>query len=236
MISLLDGNAVFINADEYRRYHPNYRALFQKYGVDAVEKTAAFSATVTEKMIAEISDRHINLIIEGTGRTVEVPRATARLLASKGYGVELAVLAVRPETSLTSTLLRFYQMNEGGTIPRATAIGAHDAVVRVLPENLDVLCEEPSISRLTIWDRELRCLFDSVEDRREPSSVLVRFWNRPWTEEELRAAERNITLLRQQETASQLGQGDAIDELEHRIRLVQSENYRCEAFDPEMTF
>lgn len=236
MISLLDGNAVFINADEYRRYHPNYRALYQKYGVVAVEKTAAFSATVTEKLIAEMSDRHINLIIEGTGRTVEVPRATARLLASKGYDVELAVLAVRPETSLTSTLLRFYQMNEGGTIPRATAVGAHDAVVRVLPENLDVLCEEPSISRLTIWDRELRCLFDSVEDRREPSAVLVRFWNRPWTEEELRAAERNITLLRQQETASQLGQGDAIDELEHRIRLVQSENYRCEAFDPEMTF
>lgn len=113
MISLLDGNAVFINADEYRRYHPNYRALYQKYGVVAVEKTAAFSATVTEKLIAEMSDRHINLIIEGTGRTVEVPRATARLLASKGYDVELAVLAVRPETSLTSTLLRFYQMNEG---------------------------------------------------------------------------------------------------------------------------
>ena len=224
MISLLNGNAVFINADEYRRYHPNYRALYQKYGADAVQKTAAFSASVTENLIAEVSDRHINLIIEGTGRTVEVPRATARLLTSKGYDVELAVLAVRPETSLTSTLLRFYQMNEGGTVPRATAIEAHDAVVRALPENLDALCQEPSISHLTIWDRELHCLFDSIAEPRKPSAVLTRFWNRTWTDEELKEAKQSITLLRQQEATSQLGQGSVICELERRIGLAQLGN------------
>lgn len=218
----LSNNAFFVNADEYRRRHPNYRVLHKMYGVEVVQKTAAFSAAVTESLIAELSSRHINLIIEGTGRTVEVPRKTAQLLISKGYDVEMAVLAVRPETSLTSTLLRFYQMNEGGTIPRATAIGAHDAVVNALPRNLDALCEGPEISRLTIWDRELHCLFDSTDGCRNPSVVLKELWSRPWTDRELKAVKQSIAHLRRQESANHLGQGDAIDELERRIDMVQS--------------
>lgn len=143
MSGVLDYNAFFINADEYRRRHPNYRAIYEHYGSDAVQMTSAFSSVVTERIIKAFSKRHLNLIIEGTGRTVKVPKNTARFLTSEGYTVELAVLAVRPEMSLASTLLRFYQMNEGGTIPRATAVESHDAVVKALPENLNILLFYP---------------------------------------------------------------------------------------------
>lgn len=30
-VSLMDGDAAFINADDYRRYHPNYRTLYARY-------------------------------------------------------------------------------------------------------------------------------------------------------------------------------------------------------------
>ena len=73
-------------------------------------------------MIEGLSEQKINMIIEGTGRTTEVPHHTAELLIGQSYGVELAAIAVRPVVSLCSTLLRFYKMNEGGTIPRATAM------------------------------------------------------------------------------------------------------------------
>lgn len=224
MNRLLDHNAFFINADEYRRRHPNYRTLYQQYGSDVVQMTAKFSGAVTEQLIDALSSHRFNLIIEGTGRTADVPRNTAKLLASKGYTVEMAVLAVRPEVSLTSTLLRFYQMNEGGTIPRATAIGAHDIVVQALPENLDILCAEPNIARLTIWDRELHCLFNSARDMISPSGVLTQFWNSPWTEDELQKVQDTISHLRQMEVNSHLGQGDAIDELEQRLNSVQQTN------------
>ncbi len=230
----LSNNAIFINADEYRRRHPHYRALHKQYGSDAVQMTAAFSGAVTERLIAELSDRKFNLIIEGTGRTTEVPMATARILVTKGYTVEIAALAVRPELSLTSTLLRFYQMNEGGTIPRATAVGAHDRVVAALPGNLDVLCAEQMISHLTIWDRELQCLFDSAKDFDAPSTVLKDFWNRPWPETELQDVQDMIALLRQKELTSQLGQSDAIDELERRLDLVEHENLQIDGFSFRM--
>ena len=142
-------------------------------------------------------------------------------MVSKDYTVEMAVLAVRPEVSLTSTLLRFYQMNEGGTIPRATAIGAHDIVVHALPGNLDILCAEPNISRLTIWDRELQCLFDSARDVISPSEVLTRFWASPWSDDELQNVQAAISYLRQMEANSHLGQDDAIDELERRVNSIQ---------------
>ena len=150
-VSLMDGDAVFINADDYRRYHPNDRTLYAEFGSDCVDMTRAFSGTVTERLIQRLSESRLNLVIEGTGRTVDVPRTTAEALTANGYEVELAVIAARPEVSLCSTLLRFYQMNEGGTIPRATALTAHDEVVAALPGNLDTLNGLDCISRLRIW-------------------------------------------------------------------------------------
>lgn len=226
MSGMLDYNAFFINADEYCRRHPNYRAIYEHYGLDAVQMTSAFSSVVTERIIKAFSKRHLNLIIEGTGRTVKVPKNTARFLTSEDYTVELAVLAVRPEVSLASTLLRFYQMNEGGTIPRATAVESHDAIAKALPENLNILCAEPTISRLTIWNRELHRLYDSTFDTIAPSDVLTQLWNCPWSAEELQKTQETICFLRQREATSQLGQSRVIDELERRVSSVELEKLR----------
>lgn len=210
----------FINADEYRRYHPNYRKLFETHGSDSVQLTAKFSGEVTERLIWEASERKINLIIEGTGRTTEVPHNTAELLVRKGYRVELAVIATRPEQSLCSTLLRFYEMNEGGTLPRATAAAAHDHVVAVLPDNLDILRNDPVISIITIWNRVPEKVYDSREDFEAPSEVLNRFWFRPWSEEEYQTITRTIETLRKKEEKYHLGQMAAIDELDRRVQAV----------------
>lgn len=222
LIHGLRGNAVFINGDDYRRFHPHYRELYRVFGSDSVQMMSPFSNRVTERLIDEFSNRGVNMVIEGTGRTVEVPRSTAELLTRKGYTAEMAVIAVRPEISLISTLRRFYQMNERGTIPRATAISAHDAIVDVLPGNLDRLNSLPSIVRLSIWDREMCPLFDSRSDVGIlPSEVLRGYWNSSWTMEELQQAKKDIGNLREQEDQNRLGQSAAIDELAQRIDAVK---------------
>lgn len=220
-VSLMDGNAAFINADDYRRYHPNYRRLYAEYGSDSVGMTRAFSGTVTEALIQRLSDSRLNLVIEGTGRTVEVPRYTAKLLTAKGYAVELAVIAARPEVSLCSTLLRFYQMNEGGTIPRATAVPAHDEIVAALPGNLDALRGLECISRLRIWDRELAPVYDSSADVHSPSTALLGYWERPWSASELEDAWEQVRRLRRDEARYALGQGAVIEELARRLAAAE---------------
>jgi len=182
--------------------------------------TSPFSNAVVEGLIAELSDRHINLVVEGTGRDASVPEKTAAMLCAKGYAVELMALAVRPEHSLISTLLRFYQMNESGTTPRATALAAHDLVVERLPKNLDTLRSSYNLSRITIWDRDLNQLYNSTVDDILPSEVLMDYWDRPWSAEELQSAREQVEALRAMEQGSKLGQGSAIDELERRIESV----------------
>lgn len=216
----LGGDAVLINGDDFRRYHPNYQKLFEQYGANAAGMVSSFSNTVVERMIEEFSNRHFNLVVEGTGRTVEVPHSTAELLSGKGYTVELAVIAARPEMSLISTLLRFYQMNERGTIPRATAVSAHDAVVDALPRNLDILWRESKISRITIWDREQQLLYSSGSDHSTPSAILREYWDREWSAEEQEMAQAQIDRLYEMELREQLGQTALIQEAERRVAAV----------------
>ena len=220
-VSLMDGDAAFINADDYRRYHPNYRTLYARYGSDYVMLTGAFSGAVTERLIQRLSDSRLNLVVEGTGRTVDVPRRTAELLTAKGYAVELGVIAARPEVSLCSTLLRIYQMNEGGTIPRSTAVTAHDEIVAALPGNLDALTLLPCISRLRIWDRELSLVHDSAKAADSPSAALRDYWGHPWTAEELDSVWEQVLYLRRQEARYSLDQGAVIEELAQRLGMVE---------------
>ncbi len=216
-------DAFSINGDDYRRFHPAYRELIRQAGSDYVRWTGPFSGAVTEALIETLSLSQYNLIIEGTGRTAEVPKKTAALLVSRGYTVELAAIAVRPEQSLASTLLRFYQMRDRGTVPRATVVASHDLVVKALPNTLDVLVQDPHFSRITLWDRQKDCLYDSTSDQCMPSEALRRVWNGPWTSSDLQAMERQIQFLRQKEEQAPTDQMAAIEELERRVQRARNE-------------
>lgn len=217
VIPLLGNDAVLVNGDDYRRYHPQYRSFYERYGSDSVSMTSAFSGAVTETIIEKFSDLKYNLIIEGTGRSVAVPKRTAELLASKGYSIEMSVIATRPVHSLISTVQRFYQMNEHGTIPRATAIDAHDAVVQALPANLDELCKLPVISKISIWTRDAELCYDSSDSMMYPSFALRRIWNKRWSSSEIANTKDQIEELRSLEAKIALGQGHVIDEIQRRF-------------------
>ena len=59
MLPSLDKDAVLVNGDDYRRYHPDYRTLYEQYGSDAVAMTSPFSNAVTERLIERFSDLQI---------------------------------------------------------------------------------------------------------------------------------------------------------------------------------
>ena len=71
------GNIIVIDGDSFRPQHPNFSALQQKYGKDSVEYTKEFAGLMVEALIDRVSDRGYHLLIEGTLRTVTVPKKTA---------------------------------------------------------------------------------------------------------------------------------------------------------------
>ena len=216
--SRFSNDIAFVNGDDYRSQHPHYQELYSIFGADSVSMVSPFSNEIANRLIIAYSDLRFNLIVEGTGRTVEVPKSTAEQLTGKGYSVELAVIATRPEISLISTLLRYYEMHLAGILPRATAIPAHDLVVNVLPKNLDVLASVPQISKITIWDREQRPIYDSSRSPRCPSEALKSFWTADWSAEEIQIARESIRKLKEYEETYSLGQIANIEEIEVRVK------------------
>lgn len=196
LVSFLRKNtqASFINADEYRRYFPGYKKLYDQYGDRVIEMTKTFSGKMTEALIDRLSDRRSNLIIEGTLRTTEVPNKTRELLEKKEYRVELAVLLVRPEVSWLRTLRRYHRMREEGTTPRHTAKQHHDQVVAAIPSNLRDIYKAKVFSEIKIYKEinEKYCIIYSLNrsPEKDPSQIVRRAFSRKFSEKEIAALKK----------------------------------------------
>lgn len=180
----LDGNVIVVNGDEYRSFHPRYKQLCAQYGIDAPAHTAAWAGQMVEAVIDALSVMGYNLVIEGTLRTSDVPLRTAALLRGRGYGVSLALMAVKPEISLVSCQLRYEQMRIAGTEPRAVDPAHHLLIVENIVDNLKVLENSGMFDSIDLYSRSERCLFSSADGEGRASDALRDILFGDWTEEE----------------------------------------------------
>lgn len=167
------GNIIIIDGDSYRSLHPNYLSLQDEYGKNSVDYTKGFAGKMVEYLVDELSKQGYHLLIEGTLRTTEVPRKTARLLKSRGYQVSLAIIATKPELSYLSTLIRYeevYAVNPSQA--RATPKEHHDGIVDHLVDNLRELENDKLFGQIQIYQRDRTCVYDSETDDGPATEVL----------------------------------------------------------------
>lgn len=149
-----------INGDDYRQYHPRFKPLQAKYGVDSVKYTQKFAGEMTEAIIEELSNRKCNIVIEGTLRTTDIPLKTCDLLKNKGYKADLFIMAVKPEISYQGTVTRYEEVTRSGKIARATPKEHHDGVVQAIPKNLSDIYKSNKFNNILIYNRAKECLYD----------------------------------------------------------------------------
>lgn len=152
-------NVIVINGDEYRSAHPHFDQNQEEYGLDAPAHTAKWAGAMVEALIDTLSGEHYNLIIEGTLRTSAVPLKTAKLLRERGYRVDLALMAVRPEVSLVSCQIRYEQMRIAGTTPRAVDPKHHAKIAEDIVGNLAELEQSDLFETVSLYNRKGACLF-----------------------------------------------------------------------------
>ena len=182
----LDNNAVVINGDAYRKFHPHFEELEHEYGKESVEHTAAWAGRMTEALIEYFSSLGYNLVIEGTLRTSQVSLATATLLRERGYDVSLALMAVKPEISLVSCQLRYEQMRLAGTTPRATDPAHHRKIVDQIVCNLAVLEDSGMFDQIYLYNRSRERLYPQEGLAMAASQALEKALFGGWSEEELK--------------------------------------------------
>ena len=158
------GNVIVIDNDTFKQQHPNFDELVKLYEKDVVKHVTPYSNRMTEVIINRLSDQGYNLVIEGTGRTIDVPIQTATMLQSKGYETKMYVMAVPKIESYLGTIERYETMYADDPMTaRATPKQAHDIVVKNLPTTLEVLHKTGLFSDIRLYNRKGVKLYSSLE-------------------------------------------------------------------------
>ena len=145
-------NIVIIDGDSFRSQHPHCIELQQEYGKDSVEYTKDFAWKMIESLVIELSHLGYYLLIEGTLRTIDVPKKITQLLKNKGYEAQLALIATKIELSYLTILIRceeLYAINPNQA--RATPKEHHDFIVKHLVDNTRQLEELAIFERIQIY-------------------------------------------------------------------------------------
>lgn len=168
----LGGNLLVVNDDEFRRYHPDFDEIQAKYGKDAPKHTAAFSAAITEKVIAKALSEGYNISVEGTFRTAEVPMKTLDQMRAHGYETAVYIQTAPVEASWQSTIERYEHMENLGEKPRATPKEHHDLVVELLPKNADTVFASGKAEHFRVYSRNGLIFDNRIHIGQEPGTAI----------------------------------------------------------------
>lgn len=157
LISLVEkenkGNVLIVNGDEFRKYHPQFNEIQEKYGKDAPKHTAEFAGKMTGRVIEKALENKFNLVVEGTFRTAETPLKTLSDMKQKGYSTSVYIMTTSAEVSWNSTLERYDKMLAAGEAPRYTDKAHHDKVVAELPKNANTVFQSGRADNFRVYNR-----------------------------------------------------------------------------------
>lgn len=188
MLRILNKNNdfIFINGDEYRELHPRYKELEEKYREDASKHTNEWASAFVKKLLEELYKGRYNLIIEGTLRTLEVPKRQAEISKNFGYDVELCVLAVKPEISYLSTILRYEKMLANGQVTRMSPRDVQIEAANNICDNLDNLYKLNLFENIRLFNREDEEIYSLQKTKNiNPAMVLKNEFSREWNQDEI---------------------------------------------------
>lgn len=168
----LADNVMIINGDEFRRYHPDFEEIQEKYGKDAPKYTAEFSGKMTGLIIEKALKEGYNISVEGTFRTAETPMKTLDDMRRHGYETAVYIQTAPSEVSWQSTLERYEQMKAVGEAPRYTDKAHHDLVVESLPRNADAVFESGKADSFVVYSREGLIFDDRIHPGTKPGAAI----------------------------------------------------------------
>lgn len=177
IINQLDGDVLIINADEFRRYHPQFDEIQTKYGDDAPKYTAEFSGKMAEQVLNKALSEGYNIAIEGTFRTAQTPLNTLNLMKLNGYQTAVYIQTCPQEISWQSTIKRYEAMIKAGLTPRAVDKAHHDLVCNKLPENADIVYQLKKADEFQVYSRNA-LIFDGKTSQELPSQIIQKELNK----------------------------------------------------------
>lgn len=157
-------NAVHINFDDLRVYHPRYQQHVKNDPVNA----AARIDTAVERMIGFLTDaaaaRKVNVLLDDAAMGQDITRMVLAPFKDNGYDINAVVIAVPSIVARQSVHLRFeenYAAAKQGqnVIPRWVNKDEQDHAPAALVETVETLEADKIARRLVVTDRQNNLLF-----------------------------------------------------------------------------
>jgi anititoxin/toxin system zeta toxin len=217
-----------IDVDEFRKYHPNYFELYKKYGKDSAKYTHDFASAVADELVKKSIENKVNVIIDGTLKSLKTPKERAKTYKKNGYSLELSTVVVKPEKSFLSNLMRYEELIEEKKIPRLAPKEIHDECVKKFPITVSELYKLKVFDDIKLYDRDKNCIYDmSKTPNIDPKIIIEKEFTREWKKEEyieyLNQWEKLITKMKNR-NAEDIEIEIALNEKENLIKNITIEN------------
>ncbi|MBQ8751203.1 MAG: zeta toxin family protein [Alphaproteobacteria bacterium] len=177
-------DCLIINADEYRAYHPKIKEIYTKHPEEMATITDLDVRDWTQRIFALAIQNRNNIIFEGTMRTPQICE-TIKDLHSKGYEVNVHVMAVNFYESKLSTYSRYEEALLNDEMPRHTPPEAHDETYGKMLKTLQQIEDDGCYNKITIHGRDKDVNLTPKEGENRVGSVMAilkhreKVWSRP---------------------------------------------------------
>ena len=151
--SKFQGNIVLLNGDDFKSYYPDYKQLLAHDPDKTAELVQPYSNYVVDHLKQDLIAKELNVMIEGTMRTLNVPLNTINEFKEHGYKVEAFVIAVNHIASRASCIERYENDLVLSGAGRSVNVSAHDNTYQSIPETLKGLVDSRQLDNLTIMSR-----------------------------------------------------------------------------------
>lgn len=174
----LSKNAIIINGDDFRKFHPKYEVFQKEYAKDSPKYTADFAGKMTEAILDRVIKEKYNVIIEGTFRTSETPIKTLAFFKKNGYQTNVFIQTCPKEISWKSCMERYKKMSKACLQEaRYTDKTHHDLVIKNLARNAELVYKSGLVDYLEIHSREKE-LYNSKTNPNFNSHIIEQELNR----------------------------------------------------------
>ncbi len=168
----LRGDAVTVDPDGLRDYHPDIREFRRESPYSWSGRTHADASQWADELLEAIIAEKKNLIFDTTLSNGEWASSTLiRNLQTEGYDVEIRAMASHRLESEHGVYERFSSSLDRRGFARHVPEAARDAIYDKLPISLDIIRERTEVPIL-LFNREGQELYDSRRDARLPSVAL----------------------------------------------------------------
>ena len=211
----LGGNAVKIDADELRKYHPHLLKLMRENDRSAADLTHRDAAGWAVKLTNLAIKQHRNLVIDGTMRDPDSLAKLCSKLQSAGYRVDARVLAVNDLVSCLSIHHRYELQHEANGFGRWSNRVNHDLAFVGLPVTVDRLETGNLVDRMHVTNRSGTDIYDNTRMaagwQQTPVQGRLRVdteRSRAWTQAERSSFELTLDLVQSKMHRRHAGEGD----------------------------